>query len=107
MRFINRLALQLGMLPGDLLDSISSREINDLAAYYASEPWGIEALDYLFAQVCCTIANVFGSRNKRFRIEDFLLFARRQVKPMTIAEMKRKAIWATKMMGGKVQTSGT
>ncbi len=97
------MALQLGCTVAELLDRISTHELDEWLAYYQLEPWGEERADLRAGIVASTIANFrpFRKRkSKSFKPKHFMPTFRRR----TPATMKQKFFaWAVSF--GVVQKS--
>ena len=100
----HRLGLVFGQSPRSLMEDMSGAEFDDWCRFYSREPWGIEAFDILFANLCLTIVGCFESMFGKPRIRrlgDFRVF-REQAEPMDTEDMRKRALAMVKAMGGVV-----
>lgn len=69
-----RLSLAWGMPQTEIEQTVSARDLDEMAAYWASEPWGAFRDNIHAAQICALIANVNRKRTTPpFSHEDFML----------------------------------
>jgi len=73
-RFIFRLALALGRSVQDLSDNLTSAELSEWMAFDLIEPIGGRRGDVHAGIVASTVANALSGKNRRFKVEDFIVF---------------------------------
>lgn len=77
--FYFRLALALGVTVRELLGRIDSLELSEWAAYCGIEPFGEQRSDLRAAMLATVTANAMcGTKEKTFKIDDFILFKPKQ-----------------------------
>jgi len=92
--FQHRLALALGCTRRELLQRITARELVDWVAYWSIEPFGDDY--YAHGIVASTIANVFRSKGRRFRPEDFKPRPRHSQQQMKAIFQAVAQVWQNK-----------
>ena len=97
------MSLALGKTRGELLESVSSRELSEWMAYYSLEPWGEAQSEYRAALVTSMIANTARDEKKHpqpFKADEFMResYLMKENEPVNVID-KAKAIFG--MMGVK------
>lgn len=99
----HRLGLRFGASPVTLMETMSGAEFDDWCDYYSREPWGIEAMDILFANLCMTIVNMFAKFPHK--LHEFLCFNRRRIEPVDGEVLRQRAMQMVKALGGEILPS--
>jgi hypothetical protein len=89
------------MTHAELIERISSQELNEWMAFAQLEPFGTDAYYLGHAIVASTVANANRGKNtKAYKVSDFM--PQFEKKEQSIDEMKNFAATMTMAMGGRV-----